>query len=270
MGRGNLSISAARPLFEQLEPRVLLDADTVFGPPQDISLSPGAPTCVRTADLDGDGDVDVLSASQWTGKIAWYENLGAGSFSAQKVISTAARGALSVYATDLALLKLPCEPTDPPLPYAQFSGRPVAEGDFLSESPTRGLQPLYDEAGDVLVINSQHVGTQSIDLESNEKTTAAYAARSKGKGSVRQYDVLLNSTGYITIGRWQAMLENVAALVDSHVTILRPKPELDSVYLAMFLNPRPGDDIYGNNALPATARAFGKVTRLCDTDWWIC
>jgi len=37
-------------------------------------------TCVYAADLDGDGDLDVLSASSgsWPsyddGKIAWYEN----------------------------------------------------------------------------------------------------------------------------------------------------------------------------------------------------
>ena len=53
----------ARPLFEQLEPRVLLDADTAFGPQHDISLSPANPTCVLARDLDGDGDADILSAS---------------------------------------------------------------------------------------------------------------------------------------------------------------------------------------------------------------
>jgi hypothetical protein len=77
--------------------------------------------------LDGDGDMDVLSASQSDDKIAWYENDGAGTFGAQQeistsadddkitwyendgagtfgaqqVISTAALGAISVYATDI-------------------------------------------------------------------------------------------------------------------------------------------------------------------------
>ncbi|MBN2129792.1 MAG: hypothetical protein JW741_09860 [Sedimentisphaerales bacterium] len=32
------------------------------------------PRCVHAADLDGDGDLDVLSASSRDGKIAWYEN----------------------------------------------------------------------------------------------------------------------------------------------------------------------------------------------------
>ena len=56
---------------------------------------------VYAADLDGDGDADVLSALYIDDKIAWYENQGGGSFSAQQVITTAADGARSVYAADL-------------------------------------------------------------------------------------------------------------------------------------------------------------------------
>ena len=49
---------------------------------------------VFAADVDGDGDLDVLSASLRDDKIAWYENMdGAGTFGAQQVISTAADGA---------------------------------------------------------------------------------------------------------------------------------------------------------------------------------
>ena len=44
-------------------------------------------------DLDGDGDADVLSASLRDDKIAWYENLGGGSFGVQQVITTSADAA---------------------------------------------------------------------------------------------------------------------------------------------------------------------------------
>jgi hypothetical protein len=40
------------------------------------------------ADLDGDGDVDVLSASQSDDTIAWYENQGSGQFGPKTVITT--------------------------------------------------------------------------------------------------------------------------------------------------------------------------------------
>jgi gliding motility-associated-like protein len=51
--------------------------------------------------LDGDGDADVLSASQADDKIAWYENLGGGSFSGQNSITTSANSAYSVFSIDL-------------------------------------------------------------------------------------------------------------------------------------------------------------------------
>ena len=57
---------------------------------------------VFAADVDGDGDTDVLSASFNGSKIAWYENDGAilPGFT-EHVISTTADGAISVFATDV-------------------------------------------------------------------------------------------------------------------------------------------------------------------------
>lgn len=44
---------------------------------------------IHAADLDNDGDMDVLSASRNDGKIAWYENLdGLGNFGGQQLISS--------------------------------------------------------------------------------------------------------------------------------------------------------------------------------------
>ena len=53
-------------------------------------------------DLDGDGDVDVLSASSDDDTIAWYENLdGSGGSWSYHEIYTAADGARSVFGIDL-------------------------------------------------------------------------------------------------------------------------------------------------------------------------
>lgn len=41
-----------------------------------IATDAGSARSVHAADLDGDGDTDVLSASWYDGKIAWHENLG--------------------------------------------------------------------------------------------------------------------------------------------------------------------------------------------------
>jgi hypothetical protein len=67
-----------------------------------ISTSADVAHSVFAADVDGDGDTDVLSASLDDDKIAWYENDGdtPPAFT-ERIISTAAAGAFSVFAADV-------------------------------------------------------------------------------------------------------------------------------------------------------------------------
>jgi len=66
-----------------------------------ITTSANYAYAVHAADIDGDGDLDVISASAGDDTIAWYENTdGNGSFGGQQVISTAVSGPESVYAAD--------------------------------------------------------------------------------------------------------------------------------------------------------------------------
>ena len=68
----------------------------------DIDSSATNAQSVYAVDLDGDMDVDVLSASFGLDRIAWYENTdGAGNFSGAKDISTGADQTRSVFAADL-------------------------------------------------------------------------------------------------------------------------------------------------------------------------
>ncbi|NNF01491.1 MAG: T9SS type A sorting domain-containing protein [Bacteroidia bacterium] len=69
-----------------------------FGP--EIVLSSNADNVlgISTADLDGDGDLDVISASSMDDKIAWYKNLGNGAFSSEIILSTTVNMAGSVAA----------------------------------------------------------------------------------------------------------------------------------------------------------------------------
>jgi hypothetical protein len=73
-----------------------------FGPRHTIENQASEARAVIAADLDGDSDMDVLSASLADDTIAWYENTdGAGSFGPQLVISTAADGPITIFAADL-------------------------------------------------------------------------------------------------------------------------------------------------------------------------
>ena len=75
-----------------------------FGPQKIITTTANAVGAVLGADLNGDGDADVLSVFSNDDKIAWYENRinqTEQDFGSQKIIATAANGASSVYAADL-------------------------------------------------------------------------------------------------------------------------------------------------------------------------
>ncbi|MBI4604458.1 MAG: VCBS repeat-containing protein [Planctomycetes bacterium] len=67
-----------------------------------ISTNANGALSVFAADLDADGSTDVLSASRFDSKIAWYRNDGTSppGFT-ERVISTSAMGAWSVFAADL-------------------------------------------------------------------------------------------------------------------------------------------------------------------------
>ncbi|RLG30310.1 hypothetical protein DRN98_07490, partial [Methanosarcinales archaeon] len=61
---------------------------------RDIDSSSASVRQTYASDIDGDGDIDILSASFDDDKISWYENDGTGTFS-EHIISTDADGATS-------------------------------------------------------------------------------------------------------------------------------------------------------------------------------
>ena len=65
-----------------------------------ITTSANGAEMVVTADLDGDGDLDVLSASSQDDTIAWYENDGSENFT-KHTITTSANGTESVTTADV-------------------------------------------------------------------------------------------------------------------------------------------------------------------------
>ena len=75
-----------------------LDGLGNFGEFQNISSNMEDVRSISAADLDLDGDIDIVSTS-YDGKVAWYENLGS-SFGDQHLISEQILGATTLYLED--------------------------------------------------------------------------------------------------------------------------------------------------------------------------
>ena len=101
-GDGDTDVLSASENDDEIAWYENTDGAGSFGAQQVISNLADLARSVFAADVDGDGDTDVLSASENDDEIAWYENTdGAGSFGTQHVISNLADGAFSVFAADV-------------------------------------------------------------------------------------------------------------------------------------------------------------------------
>ena len=75
-------------------------ASGLFGGQNTVTTGAVGAESVFAADVDGDGDLDLLSASAYDNQIAWYENDGSQNFTAH-TITTAASAATNVTAADV-------------------------------------------------------------------------------------------------------------------------------------------------------------------------
>jgi len=93
--------------------------------------------------------------------------------------------------------------------------------DFLN----RGTSPRYLDDGGVCVLNQKCVRDHAVSWEQSRRHDAKAKSVSPER-FVRLGDVLVNSTGTGTLGRVAQIREEPAerTTVDSHVTIVRPKP----------------------------------------------
>lgn len=109
-------------------------------------------------------------------------------------------------------------------------------GELVKEPIHRGVQPKYVENGDVIALNSRYVGLQFIDVENAERTNEEFWSYNK-RAQAYHLNVVMNSTGWGTIGRTNCVLHGEKTIVDNHVSIIQPDHSVcDPIYLAVYLN----------------------------------
>ncbi|MFK7771222.1 MAG: T9SS type A sorting domain-containing protein [Saprospiraceae bacterium] len=101
-GDGDLDVIAASTFVDKVEWYENTDGLGNFGDPQVVTTNADMVYNVYAADIDGDGDIDILSVSRDDNKVAWYENTdGLGNFSSEKIISTDVSEATSIGVEDI-------------------------------------------------------------------------------------------------------------------------------------------------------------------------
>jgi len=79
-----------------------LDGNGTFGPKRIISSGVSEPTSVFAADIDNDGDLDIISSSNINDFVAWQENIdGAGNFGPLQYIGSNIDGAIGINVEDI-------------------------------------------------------------------------------------------------------------------------------------------------------------------------
>jgi type I restriction enzyme, S subunit len=135
----------------------------------------------------------------------------------------------------------------------------------LSESTSylnRGVSPKYVEDGGVLVINQKCIRDFVVDLSKARRHDTLQ--RNINGREVRVGDVLVNSTGVGTLGRVaQVLTLGEAAVVDSHVTLVRANSALTYNYLGLaMMRMQPLIESMGEGTTGQTELSRVKLGRL--------
>jgi len=98
----------------------------------------------------------------------------------------------------------------------------------------RGIQPEYVEEDGVTVIKTVDIKDEYVDYKFCLKTSEDSFQNSLD-AQIENGDVLVASTGYVSIGKVDVYDRDERAIVDGHVSILRLKEGYDPYFMASFL-----------------------------------
>lgn len=98
----------------------------------------------------------------------------------------------------------------------------------------RGIQPDYMKERGILVIKTVDLNNGYIDYENCLKTSEDSFEKSPDAQIIKD-DVLIASTGYVSLGKIDVYDRDEKAIVDGHISILRLRKGYDPHFIASFL-----------------------------------
>lgn len=105
--------------------------------------------------------------------------------------------------------------------------------DICREPIKRGEQPQYSDFG-VMVIKTVDLKNRFIDYE-NTLRVSEDVYESKPQAHIQKNDVLVSSTGYVSVGKIDVFDLDEPAFADGHIAIIRPNPDYDPYFVTYFL-----------------------------------
>jgi len=188
-----------------------------------LSTTADSAYAVHAADLDGDGDLDVLFASQADNTIGWYENDGSGVFSAATILNNDAQSARDVQSADLDgdgdIDVLSASVTDNTLAWYRNDGSGGFSSELIISDTASGAYAVYpsdlDGDGDIDVlaalVNGNSITWYANDGSGNFTEQAAVAGGVSNARDVHvadldgdgDLDVLSASVGNDTIAWYE-------------------------------------------------------------------
>lgn len=104
---------------------------------------------------------------------------------------------------------------------------------IVKEPIIRGEQPQYAEDG-IIVIKTVDLKNRCIDYKSCLKTSKEFFD-TVPNAHLKKSDILISSTGYVSIGKVDVYDRDESAMVDGHVSIVRIIDGYDPYFIAYFL-----------------------------------
>lgn len=124
----------------------------------------------------------------------------------------------------------------------------------LASQLGRGKSPSYsDKETGYFAINQKCIYWNEIKLENRKPVLKNWFLSVREDFIAKPNDILINSTGTGTLGRACVWLdESLSGIPDTHITMLRLKPELDPKFYKYFLQSKSGQSIIANATTGST------------------